>query len=67
MKRLKLIRAWACHQVLLFIGALFSWWPRSPVKARFINKLTGPFAPYAFYWAFRSNKREGWRVKELEK
>lgn len=67
MKRLKLVRAWACYWFVWLVGGAFDFLPRRHRPARFINALCGPFFGYACYWALRSNPREGWRLKNLER
>lgn len=66
-RTLRLIRAWGCYWVMRLIELALWPIPRSRTKARFVNALCGPFFGYGAYWALRSNPREGWRVKELER
>ncbi|UPT53076.1 hypothetical protein [Synechococcus phage Yong-M3-232] len=50
-----LFRAWACYWIMQSVDFILSPIPRSPAKARFINSLIGPFAPYGMFWALYTN------------
>lgn len=67
MGSLRLIRAWACYWIMEAIGAAARPFPRSPARARIVNALCRPFFSYGAYWALRSNPREGWRIRQLER